>query len=245
MPSRSQARRRQAASAACRRCAASTSTVRAGEIHALLGQNGAGKSTLVKILNGVHPAGSFTGEIILDGQPVSFASPGRRRRRRHRLRAAGDRGARAAHRSPRTSSPATPASASGILVHRRAHRGAHPRDLRRPRPADRPARDRRLAHLGAAPPGDDRPRALQPPAGADARRADRVALRHRGRGALRRAAPAARPGRHDDLHHPPPARGAGDLRPRHRAARRPGRRRDRPRPSSTRRASSSPCPASG
>ena len=37
---------------------------RAGEIHALLGQNGAGKSTLVKILNGVHPAGSFAGEIV-------------------------------------------------------------------------------------------------------------------------------------------------------------------------------------
>lgn len=46
-----------------------------GEIHALLGQNGAGKSTLVKILNGVHPAGSYTGEITLSGQPVSFASP--------------------------------------------------------------------------------------------------------------------------------------------------------------------------
>jgi ribose transport system ATP-binding protein len=46
-----------------------------GEIHALLGQNGAGKSTLVKILNGVHPAGSYTGEIMLAGQTVSFASP--------------------------------------------------------------------------------------------------------------------------------------------------------------------------
>jgi ribose transport system ATP-binding protein/D-xylose transport system ATP-binding protein len=29
----------------------------------------------VKILNGVHPAGSYTGEITLSGQPVSFASP--------------------------------------------------------------------------------------------------------------------------------------------------------------------------
>jgi len=46
-----------------------------GEIHALLGQNGAGKSTLVKILNGVHPAGSYSGEIILSGESVSFASP--------------------------------------------------------------------------------------------------------------------------------------------------------------------------
>ena len=42
--------------------------VRRGEIHALLGQNGAGKSTLVKILNGVHPAGIFDGEIRLDGK---------------------------------------------------------------------------------------------------------------------------------------------------------------------------------
>jgi ribose transport system ATP-binding protein/D-xylose transport system ATP-binding protein len=46
-----------------------------GDIHALLGQNGAGKSTMVKILNGVHPAGSFTGTITLAGQTVSFASP--------------------------------------------------------------------------------------------------------------------------------------------------------------------------
>ncbi len=46
-----------------------------GEIHALLGQNGAGKSTLVKILNGVHPAGSYTGGITLADQPVSFNSP--------------------------------------------------------------------------------------------------------------------------------------------------------------------------
>jgi len=46
-----------------------------GEICALLGQNGAGKSTLVKILNGVHPAGSYEGSIRLDGQPVAFRSP--------------------------------------------------------------------------------------------------------------------------------------------------------------------------
>ncbi|MDP1731177.1 MAG: sugar ABC transporter ATP-binding protein [Devosia sp.] len=49
--------------------------VRAGDIHALLGQNGAGKSTLVKILNGVHRAGSYGGSIAIAGQPASFASP--------------------------------------------------------------------------------------------------------------------------------------------------------------------------
>ena len=49
--------------------------VRRGEIHALLGQNGAGKSTLVKVLNGVHPAGSYDGTIRLEGAPVAFHSP--------------------------------------------------------------------------------------------------------------------------------------------------------------------------
>jgi len=43
-----------------------------GEIHALVGENGAGKSTLIKILGGAYPAGSFEGEIILDGQSRRF-----------------------------------------------------------------------------------------------------------------------------------------------------------------------------
>lgn len=48
-------------------------TVRPGEVHCLLGDNGAGKSTMIKILSGVHKADR--GEIILDGQPVTFANP--------------------------------------------------------------------------------------------------------------------------------------------------------------------------
>ena len=43
-----------------------------GEIHALCGENGAGKSTLIKTLCGVHPFGSYGGEILLDGQVVQF-----------------------------------------------------------------------------------------------------------------------------------------------------------------------------
>jgi len=47
--------------------------VRAGEVHALLGENGAGKSTLIKILSGVHSFDSGTIEI--EGAPVAFSSP--------------------------------------------------------------------------------------------------------------------------------------------------------------------------
>ena len=51
----------------------------AGEIHALLGENGAGKSTLMNILFGmpvIQETGGYTGEILLDGRPVRFRSPG-------------------------------------------------------------------------------------------------------------------------------------------------------------------------
>lgn len=52
-----------------------TLRVRPGEVHALVGENGAGKSTLMKILDGIYPHGTFTGQIFIRGQPVQFHSP--------------------------------------------------------------------------------------------------------------------------------------------------------------------------
>ncbi len=49
-----------------------TFSVKQGEIHALVGENGAGKSTLMKVLSGVYPYGSYSGEIHFEGKECRF-----------------------------------------------------------------------------------------------------------------------------------------------------------------------------
>ncbi|MGL5190259.1 MAG: ATP-binding cassette domain-containing protein [Cetobacterium sp.] len=46
--------------------------VKKGEIHSICGENGAGKSTLMKVLSGVYPSGTFTGEIYFNEKLCKF-----------------------------------------------------------------------------------------------------------------------------------------------------------------------------
>ena len=47
--------------------------LRAGEVHALIGENGAGKSTLIKVITGAHQADAGTLEI--NGRRIAENSP--------------------------------------------------------------------------------------------------------------------------------------------------------------------------
>lgn len=47
--------------------------VERGTIHALVGENGAGKSTLMKVLSGIYPHGTYSGDIVYNGEVCKFS----------------------------------------------------------------------------------------------------------------------------------------------------------------------------
>ena len=48
--------------------------VKKGTIHALVGENGAGKSTLMNVLSGLYPFGSYSGDIVYEGEVCKFSN---------------------------------------------------------------------------------------------------------------------------------------------------------------------------
>ncbi len=114
------------ASPACSRSDGVDFALRAGEVHALVGENGAGKSTLIKVLTGVYRPDA--GDVRLPGRTgrLRHAARGPARRHLHHLpggqpRPADERGPQPLPR-PRAAQPVRPASTSAACTARPARR---------------------------------------------------------------------------------------------------------------------------
>ena len=210
----------QAVSRASRRSTTCRSTIRAGEVHMLLGENGAGKSTLMKVLCGAYrptPASSST-----SGEPVAIASPADARALRHR----GDLPGILArslprHRAEHLSRPRVPGPHSRALIDRGADACARQRSVLDTIGLDIDPRapvhtlgvaQQQMVEIAKALSQDARILVMdEPTAALSDRETERL---------FAMIAPAASAGRRDRLHLAPPGGGVRARRPHHGAARR-------------------------
>ena len=192
----------------------------AGEVHSLMGENGAGKSTLIKAITGAIPLDQ--GVLTLDGQVMRFADPARCAARGHQHGLPGDRSSAEPHR--RREHLPGPRAAPIRKDRLEGHPRACTRRARRARTRYRSRVDPRNSLPRRAAARRDRAGDLGRRARARARRTDLESrCRRGGRTVPGHAGPD--PARcRDPFRLALPRAGLRDLRPHHRAARRPTRR---------------------
>ena len=204
--------------------------VRRSEIHAICGENGAGKSTLMKVLSGVHPHGSYEGEIVFEGKPVRVLQHPAERSRRHRDHPPGAR----AHPRAVDRREHLPGQRDGHWRRHQLGRGQPPGDraARPGRSAGEPADPGQAPRHRQAAAGRDREGAEQGGRAPHPRRADRRAERRRLPAPARPAQGPAGQGHHLGSYQPQAQRDRAGRRrdhhhPRRQDDRDPGRRRGR------------------